>query len=100
MSSWGLGSCALKNMHCCNQPWSLEHATCLFFYCLVSQLCPALCDPLDCSPRGSSVNGISQARYWSELPFSSAGDLPDPGIEHVTLASAGRFLLSSDIGVC
>ena len=31
MSSWGLGSCALKNMHCCNQPWSLEHATCLFF---------------------------------------------------------------------
>ena len=26
------------------------------------QLCPTLCDPIDCSPPGSSVHGISQAR--------------------------------------
>ena len=32
---------------------------------------------------GSSVHRISQARIleWSELPFPSPGDLPDPGIE-------------------
>ena len=36
---------------------------------------------MDCSPPGSSVHGISQARYWSELPFASPEDLPDPGIE-------------------
>ena len=30
---------------------------------------------------GSSVHGILQARIWSELPFPSPGDLPDPGIE-------------------
>ena len=39
------------------------------------------CDPLDCSSPGSSVHGISQAEYWSGLPFSSLGDLPNPEIE-------------------
>ena len=29
---------------------------------LVVQSCPTLCDPLDCSPPGSSVPGILQAR--------------------------------------
>ena len=50
--------------------------------CPVAQSCPALCDPMDCSPPGSSVHGISQARIpRSGLPFPSPGDLPDPGIE-------------------
>ena len=30
--------------------------------CLVAQSCPILCDPVDCSPPGSSVHGILQAR--------------------------------------
>ena len=30
--------------------------------CLVAQSCPTLCDPMDCSPRGSFVLGILQAR--------------------------------------
>ena len=29
---------------------------------LVAQSCPALCDPMDCNPPGSSVHGILQAR--------------------------------------
>ena len=28
----------------------------------VAQSCPTLCDPVDCSPPGSSVHGILQAR--------------------------------------
>ena len=28
----------------------------------VTQLCPTLCDPMDCSPPGSSVHGMFQAR--------------------------------------
>ena len=34
-------------------------------------LCPTLCDPMDCSPLGSSVHGISQARIleWVAIPF-------------------------------
>ena len=53
----------------------------------VTQLCPTLCDPMDCSPPGSSVPGICQARIWSGLPFPSPGDLPNPGIEPVSLTS-------------
>ena len=30
--------------------------------------------------------GFSRQGYWSGLPFSSPGDLPDPGIEPVALA--------------
>ena len=30
--------------------------------CMRAQLCPTLCDPLDCSLPGSSVHGILQAR--------------------------------------
>ena len=28
----------------------------------VTQSCPALCDPMDCSPPGSSVHGILQGK--------------------------------------
>ena len=43
--------------------------------------CPVLCKPMDCSPPGSSVHGILQARIWSGLSFPSPGDLHKPGIE-------------------
>ena len=39
------------------------------------------CDPIDCSPPGSSVHGISQARILEWLAISFSRDLPDPGIE-------------------
>ena len=35
----------------------------------------SLCDPMDCSPPGSSVHGILQQEYWSGLPYPSPGDL-------------------------
>ena len=40
---------------------------------LLPQSCPTLCDPTDCSPPGSSVHGILQARIldWVVIPFSS-----------------------------
>ena len=39
----------------------------------VTQSCPALCDPMDCSPPGSSAYGIFQARIleWVDMPSSS-----------------------------
>ena len=49
------------------------------------QLCPTLCNPMDCSLPGSSVHGISRQEYQSGLPFSSPGDLPDSGIETASL---------------
>ena len=47
----------------------------------IAYSCPTLCDPMDCSPPGSSVHEISQTRILGGLPFPSPGDLPDPGIE-------------------
>ena len=39
----------------------------------VSQLCPILHDPMDCSLPGSSVHGIFQARVleWGAIAFSN-----------------------------
>ena len=41
----------------------------------VTQSCPILSDPMDCSPPGSSVHGIFQARVleWGALAFSAEG---------------------------
>ena len=40
--------------------------------CLEAQSCLTLCDPMDCSPPGSSVRGILQARIleWVAVPLS------------------------------
>ena len=39
---------------------------------LVAQSCPTLCDPMDT---------FSRQEYWSGLPFTSPGDLSNPGIK-------------------
>ena len=59
------------------------------------QLCLTLCDSMDCSPPGSSVNGILQEEYWHGLPFLSPGHLPNSGIEPVSLivSCIGRRVL-------
>ena len=45
---------------------------------LVTQLCLSLCDPMDCSPPGSSVHGILQARTleWVAISFSRGSSWP------------------------
>ena len=48
---------------------------------IVTQLCLNLCDPLDCSPPGSSVYRILQARILEWVALPSPRDLPDPGIK-------------------
>ena len=44
-----------------------------------TQSCPALCDRMDCSPPGSSVHGILQARAlgWVAIPFSGGSSRPE-----------------------
>ena len=48
------------------------------------QLCLTLCDPMDYSPPGSLSMEFSRQKYWNRLPFPSAGDLSEPGIEPMT----------------
>ena len=62
------------------------------------QSCPTLCDPMDYSLPGSSVHGILHARILEWVAMPPPGDLPDPGIEPVSLMSpalAGRFFTTS-----
>ena len=53
---------------------------------------------MDCSPSGSSVQGISQARLLEWIVISSPGDLSNPRIEPVSPALAGRFFITEPPG--
>ena len=61
---------------------------------LVTQSCLTLCDTMDCSPPGSSVHGILQARILEWVPFPSPVDLPDPGKEPGSCALQANSLQS------
>ena len=66
--------------------------------CLVIQSCVILCDPMDCSPPGSSAPGIFQARILEGVAISTPGDLPNTGIELTSLTSpalSGGFFNTS-----
>ena len=59
------------------------------------------CDPMTCSPPGSSVHGILPQEYRSGLPFPSPGDLPSPEMEPMsseTPALVGGSLSLSHLG--
>ena len=57
--------------------YSHQWCACSSLCCVAAQSCP-LCDPLDCSPPGSSVHGISQQDDQSGFPFPHARDLLTP----------------------
>ena len=70
-------------------------------YGSVARSCPTLCDPVDCSPPGSSVHRISRQEYWSGLPFSPPEHLPNPGMEATSSAFpalAGWILYTKPLG--
>ncbi|CAI9170902.1 unnamed protein product [Rangifer tarandus platyrhynchus] len=54
--------------------------------CLVAQLCPTLCNPRDCSPRGSSVHGDSPGKNTGVGFHVLQGIFPtqelNPGLPH------------------
>ena len=57
----------------------LERPNSLFRWCcmLVAQSWLTLCDPIDCSPPGSSVLGFPRQEYGSGWPFPSPGKLTE-----------------------
>ena len=67
----------------------------LLFLLMRAWLYPTLCDPMDCSPPGSSVCGVLQARMleWVAMPFSRGSSRPRYPI-HVSYTSCfGRWIL-------
>ena len=74
-------------MHCCY---------------LVAKLCLTLfVIPRTAAHQAPLSVGFPRQEYWSGLPFPSPGDLPDPGMEHTSLASpalAGGFFTTEAPG--
>ena len=75
-----------------NLPKSNANTVCCC--CAVIKLCLILCNLIDCSPPGSPVHGIFQARILEWAAISKSRGSPDPGIEPASPESpalAGDF---------
>ena len=60
----------------------------------VAQSCATLCDPMDCSPPGSSIHGIFQARIWEWVAISfSRGSSQPRDQTWVSLIAGRRFTI-------
>ena len=57
----------------------------------VAQSCLTLCDPMDCSPPGSSVHGILQARILGWVAISLSRGSSQPSNQTQVSCTAGRF---------
>ena len=77
------------------------HFICYIIELVCAQPFPTLCDPMDYSPPGFSVHGISQQEYCSELLFPPPGTLLDSGIKPISpapLALVVRFFTTEPPG--
>ena len=65
---------------------------CCSWFCLVAKSYLTLCDPKDCSPPGSSVHRISQARIleWVAISFSRGSSHPR---DWAQVSCIGRWIL-------
>ena len=63
----------------------------------VAQLCPTLCNPMDCSLPDSSVHGIFQARVleWVAISFSKGSSQPrdQTQVSHIVGRRPGEVIL-------
>ena len=73
------------------EKWSQLITKCISLCAKSVQWCPTVCGPMDCSPLGSSVHGILQARLleWVAMPSSRGSSWPrdQTWVSHI----AGRF---------
>ena len=76
--------------HCRQMLYHLSHQGSLKVKVKVAQSCLTLCNPMDCSPPGSSVHGIFQTRVleWGAIAFFEPPHL-----------GTGKFLMES-ISTC
>ena len=62
----------------------------MFHQCMCAQslqLCPALCDSMECSLPAPLSMGFSRQEYSSGILCPCPGDLPDPGLVPMSSAS-------------
>ena len=72
--------------------------TCMCIYAKLFQSCLSLCNLIwNVAHLAPLSMGFSRQEYWSGLPYSPPGDLPNPGIkpESLCLPLAGGFFTTS-----
>ena len=77
--------------------WNMKNSKLCVLRAKSLQSCPTLCDPMDCSPPGSSVHGISQARIleWVAISFSTGSSWPRDGTHFFCV---GRWIVTAPPG--
>jgi len=67
----------------------------LYSLCLCAQSCPTLCNPMDCSPPGSSVHATLQARILEQVAISFSRGSSGPRDQTIVscIVCIGRWLL-------
>ena len=72
----------------------MSHIHCLA--CMRAQLCPTLCDPMDCSLPGSSVHGtiLSGILEWAAISSSRGSSRPRDGARASCASCTGGWILS------
>ena len=95
LTGWCSGN--LVSAWSCHSPawvWALvlQKSSKIVVACVCVQLCLTLWDPMECSPPGSSVHGISQARIleWVAVSFSR-GSSWMRSRTHVSFIASGFF---------
>ena len=70
--------------------------------CAQLQLCPTLCNPMNCSPLGFSVPGILQAKIleWVAMPYSRWSPRPRDWTGVTCVSCVSRQVLYHCKGVC
>ena len=82
-----------RNDNCCLHSMDELQTQCMCV-CARAQSYPTLCNPMDCSPPGSSVHRIFQKRILEWIAISYSRWFSDPGMEPTSLVSpplAGMF---------
>ena len=64
---------------------------------LVTQLCPTLCDPVDCSLPGSPVHGILQARILEWVAMRIYSVKKSHSLKKITCKNRIRIFLRSQL---
>ena len=67
---------------------------------MLAQLCPTLCDSMDCSPQAPLFTGFpgKHTGVGFYLLFPSPGDRPNPGMEPTSPALTGGFFAAEPQG--
>ena len=76
----------------------LSNFTFTFTCAQLPQSCLTLCDPWTVAHQAPLSISAPRQEYWNGLPFSSPGDLPNPEIELVSPALAGRLFTTEPPG--